>query len=77
MVVKSLRVLQLFLAFFIHFDVATTHNMMVFDAPPNSLIDSTMNPKVKIMEEGVGIRSLVRNILVLEGCDEDPRWGLR
>jgi hypothetical protein len=76
MVIKSLRVLQLFLAFFIHFDVATTHNMMVFDAPPNSLIDSTMNPKVKIME-GVGIRSLVRNTLVLEGRDEAPRWGLR
>ncbi len=32
------------------------------DAPPNSLRDSIMSPKVTIMEgEGVGVCSLVRN----------------
>jgi hypothetical protein len=34
----------------------------VGDAPPNSLIDSIANPKVKTMEgEGIGVRSLIWN----------------
>jgi hypothetical protein len=48
-----------------------THN----DAPPSSLMDSTMNPKVKIVEgEGVGVRSLARNTLGVKGCAGAPRW---
>jgi hypothetical protein len=35
------------------------------DALSNSLKDSNANPKVKIPEEGVGVRSLVSNILGL------------
>jgi hypothetical protein len=38
------------------------------DAPPNSLIDSTTNPKVKTMEgERIGVCSLIQNILGVEG----------
>jgi hypothetical protein len=38
------------------------------DTPLDSLMDSTMNPKVKTMEgEGVGACSLARNILGVEG----------
>jgi hypothetical protein len=32
------------------------------DAPPNSFIDSNVNPKVKTMEEGVGVHSFAHNI---------------
>ncbi len=47
------------------------------DAPPNSLIDSTISPKVKTTKgKGVGVRSLVRNILEVEGCVESLGWGL-
>jgi len=50
---------------------------MVFDAPPNSLIDSIANPKVKITKgEGVGARSLGRSTLGVEGCVGAPGWGL-
>ncbi len=41
----------------------------LFDAPSNSLIDSIVSPKVKIMKgEGIGAHSLARNILGIEGC---------
>jgi hypothetical protein len=47
------------------------------DAPPSSLIDSTMSPKVKITEgEGVGAHSLARNISGVEGLVGASRWGL-
>jgi len=37
---------------------------MLIDAPPNSLKDSNVSPKVKKMEkEGVGVHFLIRNIL--------------
>jgi hypothetical protein len=40
-------------------------------APPSSLMDSTKSPKVKIAKgEGVGARSLTRNILRVEGMLE-------
>jgi hypothetical protein len=40
----------------------------VFDAPSSSLINSTPSPKVNTVEgEGVGVRSLARNILKVEG----------
>jgi hypothetical protein len=51
------------------------HN--VLDAPPNSLMDSTANPKVKTLEgKGVGARSLARNTLGVKGRAKAPRWGL-
>jgi hypothetical protein len=38
------------------------------DAPQNSLIDSTTNPKVKTMKgNGVGIHSLIHKILGVKG----------
>jgi len=38
------------------------------DTPPSSLMDSIMNPRVKTMEgEGVGERSLIRNIFEVKG----------
>jgi len=50
---------------------------MVIDAPPYSLKNSNASPKVETMEEGVGVRSLVRNTLGVEGHVGVPRWGLR
>jgi hypothetical protein len=48
------------------------------DAPPNSWIDSTANPKVKTMEgQRIGARSLARNTSGVEGRARAPRWGLR
>jgi hypothetical protein len=47
------------------------------DAPPSSLMDSTVNPKVKTMEgERVGARSLARNTLGVEGRARATGWGL-
>jgi hypothetical protein len=53
---------------------STIHSQ--FHAPPSSLMDSTMSPKVKTMEgEGIGARSLAHNTLGVEGVlelqDED------
>jgi hypothetical protein len=43
-------------------------NLIANDAHPNSLMDSTTNPKVKTIEgKGVGVRSLARNTLWVEG----------
>ncbi len=40
-------------------------------APPSSLMDSTKSPKVKIAKgERVGLRSLIRNTLRVEGMLE-------
>jgi hypothetical protein len=48
------------------------------DAPPNSLIDSTVSPKVKIVEgEGVGLRSLACSISGVKGRVGALGWGLR
>jgi hypothetical protein len=45
------------------------------DAPPSSLMDSTMSPKVKTTKgEGVGVRSLAHNILGVEGRAGAPKW---
>jgi hypothetical protein len=39
------------------------------------LMDSTASPKVKTVEgKGVGVRSLARNILGVEGHAEASRW---
>jgi len=47
------------------------------DTPPNFLIDSNSNPKVKTMEEeGVGACSLTCSILGVKGHVGAPRWGL-
>jgi hypothetical protein len=49
--------------------IEVTHFTMLFyikflDAPPNSSKDSNMNLKMKTMKEkGIGVRSLIRNIL--------------
>ncbi len=45
------------------------------DAPPSSLMDSTMNPKVKTLEgEGVGARSIACSTSGVEGRAEALRW---
>jgi hypothetical protein len=49
----------------------------IFDVPPNSLIDSNVNQKVKTTkEEEIGARSLTRSILGVKGHARAPRWGL-
>jgi hypothetical protein len=45
------------------------------DAPPNSLMDSTMNPKVKTTEgKIVGVHSLARSTSRLEGPVGASGW---
>jgi len=40
-------------------------------------MDSTLSLKVKTMKrEQVGVRSLARNTLGVEGCVGAPRWGI-
>jgi hypothetical protein len=54
-----------------------THNIghNIIDALPSSLMDSTMNPRVKTTEgEGIGARSLARNTLEVEGRAGAPGW---
>jgi hypothetical protein len=47
------------------------------DSPPNSLMDSTANPKVKTIEgKGVGARSLACSTSRVKGRVRAPRWGL-
>jgi hypothetical protein len=48
----------------------------IFDALPNSLIDSNANPKVKTLEEGVGARFLTCSISRVEGRVGALGWGL-
>jgi hypothetical protein len=46
------------------------------DAPPHSLKDSNVNPKVETIEKGVGVRSLARST---SGVDERAGalgWGI-
>ncbi len=44
-------------------------------APPSSLMDSTASPKVKTTEgEGVGVHSLIRSTLRVEGCARASGW---
>jgi len=47
-----------------------------FDAPPNSLMDSTTSLKEKTTERGVGAHSLTHNIFGVEGHARAPKWGL-
>jgi len=49
----------------------------LLDAPPSFLMDSTASSKVKIMEEGVEMRYLVRSTLKVEGHVGASRLGLR
>jgi hypothetical protein len=56
---------------------STNRDLVGNDAPPNSLMDSTANPKVKTTKEkGVGARSLTYSTLGVEGCVGTPKWGL-
>jgi hypothetical protein len=49
----------------------------VTDAPPSSLMDSTVNPKVKTTKgKGVRARYLAHSTSWLEGCVRAPRWGV-
>jgi hypothetical protein len=51
--------------------------IILIGTPPHSLKNSNANLKVKTMEEErIGVRSLARNILGVEGHVGDPRWGL-
>ncbi len=48
---------------------------ITIDAPPSSLMDSIVSPKVKTMEgEGVGARSLAHNTSGVEGRARTPGW---
>jgi len=47
----------------------------VFDAPLSSSINSIVHPRVKTTEgEGVGVRSLTRSTLGVEGRARAPGW---
>jgi hypothetical protein len=46
------------------------------DAPPDSLMDSTANPKVKIMEKRIGTCSLAFSTLRVKGRVGVLGWGL-
>jgi hypothetical protein len=48
--------------------------LALHDTPPSSLMDSTMNPKVKTTEGGVGACSLAHSTLGVEGCAGAPGW---
>jgi len=49
--------------------------IMPIDAPPSSLMDSIVNPKVKTVEgKGIGACSLARNTLKVEGRVGALRW---
>ncbi len=51
--------------------------MIIDDAPPSSLIDSTTSPKVKTTKgQEIGACSLTRNTSKVEGHVGTPRWGL-
>jgi hypothetical protein len=39
-------------------------------------MDSTTSPKVKTMEGGIGVRSLIRNTSGVEGRAKALGWGL-
>jgi len=45
------------------------------DAPLNSLIDSNVNPKMKIVE-GIGVHSFTHNTSGVKGCAGALKWGL-
>jgi hypothetical protein len=54
--------------------IIATHLITLIDAPPSSLMDSTVSPKVKIAKgEGVGACSLAHNTLRVEGHVGVPR----
>ncbi len=56
----------------------STNKCCMSDAPPSSLMDSTVSPNVTIMEgEGVGARSLAWSTSGVKGCARAPGWGLR
>jgi hypothetical protein len=53
------------------------HQQTLIDAPPSSLMDSTMSPKVKTLEgKWVRVHSLARSTFGVEGCGEALGWGL-
>ncbi len=52
---------HLLLKNFLYFKGYLSYNLCVYDAPLNFLKDLNVSPKVKIMKEGVGARSLVYN----------------
>jgi hypothetical protein len=48
---------------------------ITYDAPPSSLMDLTMSPKLKTVErEGVRVHSLVRSTLGVEGHAGTLGW---
>jgi hypothetical protein len=44
--------------------------MYSIDEPPNSLIDSNANPKVKTTKEGIRVHSFIHNTSGVDGCLE-------
>jgi hypothetical protein len=58
-----------------HFSIVDSFQGL-HDAPPHSLKNSNANLKMKMMEEGVGVRSLTHNTSRVEGRVGVPGWGL-
>jgi hypothetical protein len=51
---------------------------IIYDAPPNSLIESTTSLNVKITKrQGVGVHFLARSTSGVERHAKASRWGLR
>jgi hypothetical protein len=57
--------------------IKTIPQLANIDALPSSLMDSTMSPKAKIVEKGVGVHSLACNTSRVKECVGASGWGLR
>jgi hypothetical protein len=54
---------------------APTIQHITLDAPPSSLMDSIVNPKVKTLkEDGIRAHFLARSTSRVEGCARASRW---
>jgi hypothetical protein len=58
--------------FYMDFSLVSTHAHP--DTPPSSLMDSIVNPKVKTVKGGVGVRSLAHSTSRVEGLARAPGW---
>jgi hypothetical protein len=57
-----------------HYEKRGDLQLALHDTPLSSLMDSTMNPKVKIMKGRVGACSLAHNTSGIEGCARALGW---
>jgi hypothetical protein len=60
-----------------HATININNKYNILDGPPSSLMDSTMNPKVKTSKgKGIGVCSLACNTSGVEGCVGASGWRL-